>query len=43
MRLRAAGVLAAPRGGGVRFSPHFYCTADDLARAVAALDDAIAR
>lgn len=31
-RLRAAGVLASPRGGGVRFSPHFYCNEDDIAR-----------
>lgn len=39
-RLRAAGVLAAPRGGGVRFSPHFYCTDDDIARCLAALAEA---
>ena len=31
-RLRRAGVLASPRGGGVRFSPHFYCNEDDVAR-----------
>ena len=31
-RLRAARVLASPRGGGVRFSPHFYCDGDDIAR-----------
>jgi len=31
-RLRAAGILASPRGGGVRFSPHFYCNSDDIAR-----------
>ncbi len=36
-RLRAAGVLASPRGGGVRLSPHFYCDEDDVARCVAAL------
>lgn len=33
-RLRAARVLASPRGGGVRFSPHFYCDDDDIARCV---------
>jgi selenocysteine lyase/cysteine desulfurase len=31
-RLRQAGILASPRGGGVRFSPHFYCNDDDVAR-----------
>jgi len=31
-RLRSAAVLASPRGGGVRFSPHFYCNEDDVAR-----------
>jgi selenocysteine lyase/cysteine desulfurase len=36
-RLRAADVLASPRGGGVRFSPHFYCTRDDVARCHEAL------
>jgi selenocysteine lyase/cysteine desulfurase len=36
-RLRAAGVLASPRGGGVRFSPHFYCNEDDIARCMSAL------
>lgn len=34
-RLMAAGVVCAARGGGVRFSPHFYTTTDQLARAVA--------
>ena len=34
-RLRQAGVLASPRGGGVRFSPHFYCNDDDVARCLA--------
>jgi cysteine desulfurase/selenocysteine lyase len=33
-RLRAAAVLASARGGGVRFSPHFYCDEDDIARCV---------
>ena len=36
-RLRAAGVLASPRGGGVRFSPHFYCNEHDIDRCIAAL------
>jgi selenocysteine lyase/cysteine desulfurase len=36
-RLRAAGVIASPRGGGVRFSPHFYSDEDDVARCVEAL------
>lgn len=36
-RLRADGVLASPRGGGVRLSPHFYCDEGDVARALAAL------
>ncbi len=36
-RLRATGVLASPRGGGVRFSPHFYCDENDIARCVEAL------
>ncbi len=36
-RLRRAGVVASPRGGGVRFSPHFYSDAGDVARCVATL------
>jgi selenocysteine lyase/cysteine desulfurase len=36
-RLRAEGVLASPRGGGVRLSPHFYCDDDDVGRCLAAL------
>lgn len=36
-RLRAAGVLASARGGGVRLSPHFYCDDDDVARCLDAL------
>jgi len=35
--LREARVLASPRGGGVRFSPHFYCNADDVQRCVETL------
>jgi selenocysteine lyase/cysteine desulfurase len=37
-RLRANDVLASPRGGGVRLSPHFYCNDDDVDRCVALLD-----
>lgn len=29
-RLRRAGVVAAQRGGGLRFSPHFYTPQEDL-------------
>jgi selenocysteine lyase/cysteine desulfurase len=36
-RLRGAGVLASPRGGGVRLSPHFYCNDDDVTRCLDAL------
>ncbi len=35
--LTAAGVVAAVRGGSVRFAPHFYNTEDEIDRAVAAL------
>ncbi len=33
-RLREAGVVAAPRQGWLRLSPHFYLSPDDVARAV---------
>jgi selenocysteine lyase/cysteine desulfurase len=33
--LRNHGVVCAPRGGGVRFSPHFYTPLDQLDRALA--------
>ncbi|MCB1758336.1 MAG: aminotransferase class V-fold PLP-dependent enzyme [Gammaproteobacteria bacterium] len=33
-RLMSAGVVCASRGGGVRFSPHFYTPLSDLDRAV---------
>jgi cysteine desulfurase / selenocysteine lyase len=36
-RLRSATVLAAPRQGWVRVSPHFYISPDDAARMVEAL------
>ncbi len=35
--LKEAGVVAAVRGGNLRFSPHFYNTAEEIDRAVAAL------
>ncbi len=35
--LRERLVLASPRGGGVRFAPHFYANDDDVTRAVQAL------
>ncbi|MGI4788466.1 MAG: aminotransferase class V-fold PLP-dependent enzyme [Janthinobacterium lividum] len=35
--LTEAGVVAAVRGGSLRFSPHFYNTADEIDRAVEAL------
>jgi len=33
-RLMKRGVICACRGGGVRFSPHFYTAPEDLSRAV---------
>jgi selenocysteine lyase/cysteine desulfurase len=36
-RLTAAGVRCAARGGGIRFSPHFYNTSDDVQSALAVL------
>ncbi|MFZ1489576.1 MAG: aminotransferase class V-fold PLP-dependent enzyme, partial [Ilumatobacteraceae bacterium] len=35
--LTADGIRCAPRGGGIRFSPHFYNDRDDLDAALAAL------
>jgi selenocysteine lyase/cysteine desulfurase len=37
-RLKAAGVIAVPRGRGLRFAPHFYNTEAEIMRAVEALD-----
>jgi cysteine desulfurase / selenocysteine lyase len=34
-RLQDAGVLCAQRGGGIRFSPHFYLPLDGLDAALA--------
>jgi len=36
-RLKDEGIIAAPRQGWVRFSPHFYISPDDIARVVAVL------
>lgn len=36
-RLVAAGIKCAPRGGGIRFSPHCYNNVDDVDAAVAVL------
>ena len=38
--LAAAGVVGAARGGGLRFSPHFYQDWSDIERAFAALSQA---
>jgi len=38
VRLTAAGVKCAIRAGGIRFSPHYYNTIDEIDTAVAALD-----
>lgn len=37
-RLETAGVICSPRGGGIRFAPHGYTNADDIAAALAAID-----
>ena len=37
-RLTAAGVKCAVRAGGIRFSPHYYNTANEIDTAIAALD-----
>jgi cysteine desulfurase / selenocysteine lyase len=36
-RLKAAGVIAVPRGRGLRFAPHFYNTEAEIMRAIEAL------
>lgn len=38
--LREAGVLCAERGGGIRFSPHFYLPASQLEQALSAIGQA---
>lgn len=37
-RLRAARVICAQRGGGIRLSPHFYTTTEQLDRALAVIE-----
>jgi selenocysteine lyase/cysteine desulfurase len=34
-RLKTAGILAAPRQGWIRMSPHFYISPDEIERVVA--------
>lgn len=41
-RLSSHRVICAPRGGGIRFSPHFYNTEAELARAVELLERLLA-
>ncbi len=41
-RLSAHDVICAQRGGGVRFSPHFYTPRQQLGKAVAAVQEAVA-
>ncbi len=36
-RLRNQGIICASRGGGIRFSPHFYTPREQLDRALAAI------
>jgi selenocysteine lyase/cysteine desulfurase len=36
-KLRAIGIVTAPRAGWVRTSPHFYISPDDIARFLAEL------
>lgn len=41
LRLMERDVVCAARGGGVRFSPHFYTRRDQLDAALDAVDDAV--
>ncbi len=41
--LKEHDILCALRGGGVRFSPHFYTPDEDLERAIEALKEAVHR
>ncbi len=41
-QLQSRGILCAARGGGVRFSPHFHTTRDDLDRTLQHLENIIA-
>jgi selenocysteine lyase/cysteine desulfurase len=38
-KLREARIAAAPRQGWIRTSPHFYVTADDIARVIDVLPE----
>jgi selenocysteine lyase/cysteine desulfurase len=38
--MRARGIVASARGGGIRFSPHFYCDDGDVARCLEAFEAA---
>ena len=40
-KLMKRGVICALRGGGIRFSPHFYTTTDVLDRAIEILNEAL--
>jgi selenocysteine lyase/cysteine desulfurase len=40
-RLTQRGIFCAPRGGGIRFSPHFYTPRDQLDRAMSIVRDAL--
>ena len=39
-RLRSEGVVCAKRGGGIRFSPHFYTPLEQLERVMAMTESA---
>lgn len=41
--LQQAGVLCAQRAGGIRFSPHFYTSCEDLDRAIMILREGLHR
>jgi cysteine desulfurase / selenocysteine lyase len=40
-RLEEAGIIATPRGAGVRFAPHFYNTQEEIARVGEVLGDRV--
>lgn len=40
-RLQTNGVVCALRGGGIRFSPHFYNTEEEIAEAFALISDLV--
>lgn len=41
VRLEEAGIIATPRGAGVRFAPHFYNTLEEVARVGEMLGDRV--